>query len=106
MLLAGPATDCASADCARKFDLILAERGRIARELHDTLIQGFAGITMAMQALASRLPRPARADTLEEIVADAGQSLREARQSLAGLRAARKHRSPAWRRRSPGRAYS
>ena len=39
-----------------KFDLILAERGRIARELHDTLIQGFAGITMAMQALASRLP--------------------------------------------------
>jgi len=38
-----------------KFDLILAERGRIARELHDTLIQGFAGITMSMQALASRV---------------------------------------------------
>ena len=39
-----------------QFDLILAERGRIARELHDTLIQGFSGITMAMQAMASRLP--------------------------------------------------
>ena len=38
------------------FALILAERSRIARELHDTLIQGFSGITMAMQALAARLP--------------------------------------------------
>src|SRR6185436_133694 len=27
-----------------KFLLVLAERGRIARELHDTLAQGFAGI--------------------------------------------------------------
>jgi signal transduction histidine kinase len=69
-----------------KFDLILAERGRIARELHDTLIQGFAGITMAMQALASRLPASRTRGTLEEIVADAGLSLREARRSLAGLR--------------------
>ncbi|HET6958207.1 MAG TPA: two-component regulator propeller domain-containing protein [Vicinamibacterales bacterium] len=69
-----------------KFDLILAERGRIARELHDTLIQGFAGITMSMQALASRLPASGTRETLEEIVADAGQSLREARQSLSGLR--------------------
>ncbi|HEY2149782.1 MAG TPA: two-component regulator propeller domain-containing protein [Vicinamibacterales bacterium] len=69
-----------------KFDLILAERGRIARELHDTLLQGFAGITMSMQALTSRLPASATRDTLEEIVADAGQSLREARRSLSGLR--------------------
>jgi signal transduction histidine kinase len=36
-----------------QFDLILAERGRIARELHDTLIQGFSGITIAMQAMVS-----------------------------------------------------
>jgi signal transduction histidine kinase/ligand-binding sensor domain-containing protein len=69
-----------------RFDLILAERGRIARELHDTLIQGFAGITMGMQALASRLPDSSTRRTLEEIVADAALSLREARRSLAGLR--------------------
>ena len=44
------------------FELILAERNRIARELHDTLIQGFSGITMEMQALAgaSAFPRRAR----------------------------------------------
>ncbi len=69
-----------------EFDLILAERGRIARELHDTLIQGFSGITMAMQALVWRLPSSEERKTLEDIVADAGSSLREARRSLAGLR--------------------
>ncbi len=70
-----------------RYDLILAERSRIARELHDTLIQGFSGITMAMQALAARL-RPARErETLEDIIRDAATCLRETRQSVAGLRA-------------------
>jgi ligand-binding sensor domain-containing protein/signal transduction histidine kinase len=69
-----------------QFALILAERSRIARELHDTLIQGFSGITMAMQALAARLPAAGDRQTLEHIVADAGASLREARRSLSGLR--------------------
>jgi ligand-binding sensor domain-containing protein len=68
------------------FAVILAERGRIARELHDTLIQGFAGVTMAMQALASRLPASDERRALEDIVGDAGASLRDARRSLAGLR--------------------
>jgi ligand-binding sensor domain-containing protein/signal transduction histidine kinase len=69
-----------------QFELILAERIRIARELHDTLIQGFSGITMAMQALAARLPANEAQRALEQIVADAGASLREARRSLSGLR--------------------
>jgi len=69
-----------------RFDLILAERGRIARELHDTLIQGFSGITMAMQAMAARLPSSSERETLESIVADAGDAMRDARRSLAGLR--------------------
>jgi len=69
-----------------RFDLILAERGRIARELHDTLIQGFSGITMAMQAMAARLPSSRERETLESIVADAGDAMRDARRSLAGLR--------------------
>jgi signal transduction histidine kinase/ligand-binding sensor domain-containing protein len=68
------------------FDLVLAERSRIARELHDTLIQGFSGITMAMQALAARLPATQDQRALEQIVSDAGTSLREARRSLSGLR--------------------
>ncbi len=69
-----------------QFDLVLAERGRIARELHDTLIQGFSGITMAMQAMVSRLPSSQERQTLEGIVADAGVAMRDARRSLMGLR--------------------
>src|SRR5205085_11704056 len=70
-----------------RYDLILAERSRIARELHDTLIQGFSGITMAMQALAGRLRSPQERETLEDIIRDAATCLRETRQSVAGLRA-------------------
>jgi len=69
-----------------QFGLIVAERNRIARELHDTLIQGFSGLTLQMQALAARLTTPEERGTLGEIIRDAGTYLRETRQSVAGLR--------------------
>ena len=69
-----------------QFAIVLAERNRIARELHDTLIQGFSGITMELQALLGRLHGSRERDDLEEIIRDAGWCLREARRSLAGLR--------------------
>ena len=69
-----------------QFNIILTERSRIARELHDTLIQGLSGITMEMQALAGRIRSPEERATLEDIVRDAGTCLRETRRSVAGLR--------------------
>jgi signal transduction histidine kinase len=66
--------------------VVVAERSRIARELHDTLMQGFSGVTMEMQALSVRLPLSQERNTLEEIIHDAGICLREARRSVAGLR--------------------
>jgi signal transduction histidine kinase/ligand-binding sensor domain-containing protein len=79
-----------------KFRLVLAERSRIARELHDTLIQGFSGITMELQALAGRVRSPEERRSLHEIIGDAGECLRETRRSVAGLRA--------WAGASPGLA--
>jgi signal transduction histidine kinase/ligand-binding sensor domain-containing protein len=73
--------------------LVLAERSRIARELHDTLMQGFSGVTMEMQALSARLAPSDERRTLEEIIRDAGICLREARRSVAGLRRAREGES-------------
>jgi signal transduction histidine kinase len=70
-----------------RYDLILSERSRIARELHDTLIQGFSGITMALQALAARIRTPEERATMDDIIHDAATCLRETRQSVAGLRA-------------------
>lgn len=70
----------------QRLDVVLTERSRIARELHDTLMQGFSGITMEMQALSARLPDIPERSELNGIIADAGTCLREARQSIAGLR--------------------
>lgn len=69
-----------------RLNVVLAERSRIARELHDTLIQGFSGVTMQMQALAARLHVSPERATLDEIIQDAGYCLREARRSVGGLR--------------------
>jgi len=66
--------------------IVVGERNRIARELHDTLIQGFSGITMQMQALAGRLRTKDEREVLDEIISDAGRCLQETRRSVAGLR--------------------
>jgi signal transduction histidine kinase len=71
-----------------RFALILAERSRIARELHDTLIQGFSGITMQLHAFANRLGASEDRHALGEIINDAGVCLQETRRSVAGLRGA------------------
>jgi signal transduction histidine kinase len=70
----------------RNFQLVLAERNRIARELHDTLLQGLSGITMQLQALWTRLSASREKDQLREIIQDAARCSTEARQSLWGLR--------------------
>jgi len=69
-----------------RMHLVLSERTRIARELHDTLMQGFSGITLEMQALANRLPTSQEQNVLKEIIRDAGECMTEARRSLVGLR--------------------
>ena len=69
-----------------RFDEVLAERSRIARELHDTLLQGLSGITMQLQALWTKLPVSKERALLNEIIKDAARCSSEARQSLWGLR--------------------
>lgn len=68
------------------FEVVLSERSRIARELHDTLLQGLSGITMQLQALWTKLPLSRERETLAEIITDAGRCSKEARRSLWGLR--------------------
>ncbi len=68
--------------------IVVSERSRIARELHDTLMQGFSGVTMEMQGLSTRLPPSPHQESLQEIIRDAEVCLRNARRSVAGLRRA------------------
>lgn len=70
----------------KNFELVLAERTRIARELHDALLQGLSGVTMQLQALWSRLPASPEKQMLGAIIGDAGRCCSEARRSVWDLR--------------------
>ncbi|MFQ5577101.1 MAG: GAF domain-containing protein, partial [Anaerolineae bacterium] len=66
----------------------LEERNRVAREIHDTLAQGFTGILLQLQAaerLSLKRPEQAR-HSLQEAQTLARESLQEARRSIFNLR--------------------
>jgi signal transduction histidine kinase/ligand-binding sensor domain-containing protein len=64
-----------------------SERERIARELHDTLLQGFHGLMLRFQAVAESIPvdHPARRN-LEQAMDRADQVLSEGRDRVRDLR--------------------
>jgi signal transduction histidine kinase/ligand-binding sensor domain-containing protein len=65
----------------------LSERERIARDMHDTLLQGMQGLVFKFQAAAERLPSSdANRDRLEEALNLADEVLENGRNKLAGLR--------------------
>jgi signal transduction histidine kinase len=68
----------------------LEERERIARELHDTVMQSAHGMILQFQSVASRLPRqdPMR-KSLEVALDHAGDLLGEARARVRELRTSR-----------------
>jgi two-component system, NarL family, sensor histidine kinase YdfH len=66
-----------------------AERQRMARELHDTLSQGLAGLVLQLEAVSAHLKhnRPERAlGIVEEAMEIARGTLAESRQAIADLR--------------------
>lgn len=71
-----------------RFEAVLNERGRLAREMHDTVIQGCAGISALLEALASlheengSLPE----DLLEHARRQVRTTIDEARQAVWNLR--------------------
>ena len=72
----------------REFAAVLADRSRIAREIHDTLAQGLAGIAIQLEAADETLesgPELAR-QHLARALRLARSSLEEARRSVLGLR--------------------
>jgi hypothetical protein len=79
---------------ARQFNMRLeervSERTRIARELHDTLLQSFQGVLMKFYAVTNLIPsRPAEAQkTLESVIEQARRAVTEGRDAVLGLRSA------------------
>jgi signal transduction histidine kinase/ligand-binding sensor domain-containing protein len=73
----------------REFSAVLGERNRIAREIHDTLAQGYVGISVQLEVL-SELLRHNKADKaskhLDTVRGYVREGLADARQSIWALR--------------------
>jgi signal transduction histidine kinase len=66
---------------------MLAERTRLAREIHDTLLQGFTGVGLKLVAVANRVTgQPKTAADLREVVALAQKTLEDARRAVWDMR--------------------
>ena len=71
-----------------RFDAVLQERNRIAREIHDTLAQGFAGVSLQLE-LVSRLiesSKESAREHLDQARLLVRKSLADARSSIWELR--------------------
>jgi signal transduction histidine kinase len=73
----------------RRLDERVNERTRIARELHDTLLQSFHGLLLRFQTASHLLPdRPDEAKrTLDAAIGSAATAITEGRDAVQGLRA-------------------
>ena len=71
-----------------RFEARLAERARIARELHDTLLQSFHGLMLRFQAAENLLPeKPLQAkQSLATAIERAAKAVREGRDAVQALR--------------------
>ena len=64
----------------------VGERTRLARDLHDTLLQGFQGLMLRLQALDDLLPAGEAKEELEQTLDRADQVVAEGRKAVHDLR--------------------
>jgi signal transduction histidine kinase/ligand-binding sensor domain-containing protein len=71
-----------------RFRLAAQERARVTREIHDTLLQGFAGVVYQLEAASRQFEtRPADSrQRLERAISQADTALTEARRTLQDMR--------------------
>lgn len=72
----------------RRQEAVLEERSRMARDVHDSILQGMAGLSMGLQAVRRTLAsEPDKIDaSLDLLVSDAQLSLAKARDAVWDLR--------------------
>ncbi len=76
------------AEVEARFQAVSEERNRIAREIHDTLAQGFVGVSMQLEIVSRLLSSSAEAarEHLDQARLQVRESLSEARRSIWQLR--------------------
>ncbi|MBV8830177.1 MAG: ATP-binding protein [Acidobacteriaceae bacterium] len=91
LVLLGALYQLRARQLARRFNMRmeerLNERTRIARDLHDTLLQSFQGLLMKFSAVTYLIPeRPDIQKTLETLAEQARQAMTEGGNAAQGLR--------------------
>ena len=75
---------------SREFNMSLearvGERTRIARELHDTLLQSFHGLLLSFQTVSNMLSPGRVKEKLDSAIEQAAQAITEGRDAVQGLR--------------------
>jgi signal transduction histidine kinase/ligand-binding sensor domain-containing protein len=72
------------------FEERLAERTRIARDFHDTLLQSFQGVLLNFHAVSYQVAdRPEAKQAIEEVVEQARHAITEGRNAIEGLRSSK-----------------
>jgi signal transduction histidine kinase/ligand-binding sensor domain-containing protein len=77
-----------------KYTLVLAERTRVSRDIHDTLLQSLGAVGLGLEVVARQLgsSESAAGTALRELQSQVTQCIREARQSVWDLRSPRSER--------------
>jgi signal transduction histidine kinase len=68
------------------FALVIAERLRLSREIHDTLLQGLVGVALQFEAMASHVSSPSARVQFIRVRERIDEYIREARQAISDLR--------------------
>jgi signal transduction histidine kinase len=71
-----------------QYALVFAERARVSREIHDTLLQSLAAIGVELETIATEIDssQSSAREGLRRLRRQVGHSLREARESILELR--------------------
>jgi len=79
-----------------RFSVLLAERARVSREIHDTLLQGLVGLTLQCDALAQDVESsaPEISERLVGVRKQAQRYIKESRQAIWNLRFSARDREP------------
>jgi signal transduction histidine kinase len=78
----------------KRFGLVLDERTRIGRELHDTVLQSLTAVALQLEGISTQVASPVAVAELKHLRRQVEQYIYEARQSVLALR------SPRFERRS------
>ena len=70
----------------RSFNLVLEERARISRELHDTILQSLAGLALQIEGMAQQHDGMPVATGLRRLRRQVEQHIHETRHAILGLR--------------------